>query len=232
MNNREAQKMKKAVYNTKIALAVANAIYRKKGYVRTTEADYNERKSNKTLVLEELAKANPQYAKKDSAFADEIIEHYQGLLLFKLGDTNNSFQEAVLSCVAQDTVKARDIGIIASLPHTYKTTMDKEARKAKEEAMASKSDFVGDVKKRNVFDVVVEMVKPLPHKGLYIVSFMQGANILKHFTPNNPEDDGIVEGAGLQISAYVKDHQVNKYNGGKETIVNRIKVLRVKTNNE
>jgi hypothetical protein len=57
MNNREAQKMEKAVYNTKIALAVANAIYRKKGYVRTTEADYSERKSNKTLVLEELAKA-------------------------------------------------------------------------------------------------------------------------------------------------------------------------------
>ena len=229
MNNREAQTMKKEpVYNTKTALAVANAIYRKKGYVKTTEADYGERKSNKTLVLEELAKATPKYAKKDLSFADEIVEHYQGLLLFKLGDTQNSFQEAVLSCVAQDNVKARDIGIIASLPHTYKTTLDKEARKSKEEAMASKSSFTGNVKKRNIFDIVVEMVKPLPHKGLYIVSFMQGDNILKHFTPSNPEDDGIVEGANLQISAYVKDHQVNKYNGGKETIINRIKVLKVK----
>lgn len=220
--------MEKAVYNTKIALAVANAVYRKNGYVRTTEADYNERKSNKTLVIEELAKENPKYAKKDIAMADDIIDHYQGLLLFKLGDTNNGFQEAVLACIAQDTIKARDIGILASLPHTYQTTIDKEARKAKEEAMASKSDFVGDVKKRNVFDVVVEMVKPLPHKGLFIVSFMQDKNILKYFTPNNPEDDGIVEGVGMQISAYVKDHQINKYNGGKETIVNRIKVLRLR----
>ena len=228
MNNREAQKMEKAVYNTKIALAVANAVYRKNGYVRTTEADYNERKSNKTLVIEELAKSNPKYAKSDLAVADDIIDHYQGLLLFKLGETNNGFQEAVLSCIAQDTVKARDIGILASLPHTYKTTIDKEARKAKEEQMASKSSFIGDVKKRNVFDVVVEMVKPLPHKGLYIVSFMQGNSILKYFTPNNPEDDGIVVGAKLQISAYVKDHQINKYNGGKETIVNRIKVLRLR----
>ena len=219
--------MEKAVYNTKIALAVANAVYRKNGYVRTTEADYNERKSNKTLVIEELAKENPKYAKKDIAMADDIIDHYQGLLLFKLGETNNGFQEAVLSCIAQDTVKARDIGILASLPHTYKTTVDKEARKAKEEKMASKSSFVGDVKKRNIFDIVVEMVKPLPHKGLYIVSFMQGNSILKYFTPNNPEDDGIVVGAKLQISAYVKDHQINKYNGGKETIVNRIKVLRI-----
>ena len=47
-----------ARFDTKIALAVANAIYRKKGYVKTTEADYGERKSNKSLVLEELAKEN------------------------------------------------------------------------------------------------------------------------------------------------------------------------------
>lgn len=214
-------------FDTKIALAVANSIYRKKGYVKTTEADYGDRKSNKSLVLEELAKDNPKYAKQDIKVAEEIIEHYQGLLLFRLGDQQNNFQEAVLSCVAHDTIKARDVGILASLPHTYKTTLDKEARKEKEEQMASKSSFVGDVKKRNVFDVVVEMVKPLPHKGLYIVSFMKGDNILKHFTPSNPEDDGIVVGANLQISAYVKDHQVNKYNGGKETIINRIKVLRI-----
>ena len=214
-------------FDTKIALSVANAIYRKKGYVKTTEADYGERKSNKSLVLEELSKENPKYAKKDMKVANEIIEHYQGLLLFRLGDQQNNFQEAVLSCVANETIRSRDIGILASLPHTYKTTLEKEARKHKEEQMASKSSFVGNVKKRNIFDVMVEMVKPLPHKGLYIVSFMQGNNILKHFTPSNPEDDGIVVGANLQISAYVKDHQINKYNGGKETIVNRIKVLRI-----
>jgi len=214
-------------FDTKIALAVSNSIYRKKGYVKTIESGYNERKSNKSLVLEELAKPSPKYTKKDLTVANDIIEHYQGLLLFRLGDQQNNFQEAVLSCVAHDTIKARDIGILASLPHTYTTTLDKEARKLKEEQLASKSSFVGDVKKRNIFDVVVEMVKPLPHKGLYIVSFMKGSNILKHFTPSNPEDDGIVVGANLQISEYVKDHQINKYNGGKETIVNRIKVLRI-----
>ena len=214
-------------YNTKLALAVANSVYKKHGYVKTTEADYSERKSNKTRVVEELAKDKPKFAKADMKVATQIIEHYQGLLLFRLGDQQNNFQEAVLSCIARDEVKARDIGILASLPHTFKTTLDKEARKEKEEKMASKSSFVGKVKQRNVFDVTVEMVKPLPQKGLYIVSFMQGDSILKHFTPSNPEDDGIVVGANLQISAYVKDHQVNKYNGGKETIVNRIKVLRI-----
>ena len=222
MINREAQKMEKAVYDTKVALAVANAVYRKNGYVRTTEADYNERKSNKTLVIEELAKLDPQYSKKDVNVAEEIIEHYQGLLLFKLGDTNNGFQEAVLACIAQDTIKARDIGILASLPHTYKTTLDKEARKAKEEAMASKSDFVGDVKKRNVFDVVVEMVKPLPHKGLFIVSFMQARTFSNIYTRILK----MMELLKVLVCRLVHTSKikVNKYNGGKETIVNRIKV--------
>ena len=59
-------------FDTKTALAVANAIYCKKGYVKTTEADYGDRKSNKTLVLEELAKENPKYAKKDVSVANEI----------------------------------------------------------------------------------------------------------------------------------------------------------------
>ena len=36
----------------------------KNGYVRTTEADYNERKSNKTLVIEELAKLDPNIQRK------------------------------------------------------------------------------------------------------------------------------------------------------------------------
>ena len=51
MINREAQKMEKAVYDTKIAVAVANVLYLKNGYVRTTEADYNERRSTKRWLL-------------------------------------------------------------------------------------------------------------------------------------------------------------------------------------
>ena len=99
--------------------------------------------------------------------------------------------------------------------------------------MAKKSSYTGEVKKRNIFDIVVDMVKPLPHRGLNIITFLDAKeNIIKYFTPNNPEEDGIVNGAKLQISAYVKDHQINKYNGGKETIVNRIKVLRVGDKNE
>ena len=67
-------------FDTKIALAVSNSIYRKKGYVKTIESGYNERKSNKSLVLEELAKPFPKYTKKDLTVANDIIEHYLSLI--------------------------------------------------------------------------------------------------------------------------------------------------------
>ncbi len=58
--------MKKIVptYDTKIALAVANNVFRKFGYVRTTEAVHGERKSNKDRVMEALA-TTPKYTKAD-----------------------------------------------------------------------------------------------------------------------------------------------------------------------
>lgn len=215
-------------FDTKVSLAVANSIYRKHGYTRTTEATFGERKSNKERVLEELSKEKPKFNKKDTTLADEIMEHYQGLLLTKLGDKQSDFQEAVLSCVAQDTIKSKQIGVLASLPHTYKCLLERDKRQAREKLLAKRSIFVGEAKKRNIFDVIVDMVKPLPHKGLNIVTFLdKDENIVKYFTPNTPEDDGIVQGAKMQISGYVKGHQVNKYNNGNETIINRIKVLRL-----
>ena len=71
--------MKKIVptYDTKIALAVANNVFRKFGYVRTTEAVHGERKSNKDRVMEALA-TTPKYTKADLKKADEQIEHFKG----------------------------------------------------------------------------------------------------------------------------------------------------------
>ena len=79
---------------------------------------------------EELAKENPKYAKKDVAMADDIIDLFQGLLLFKLGDTNNGFQEAVL-VVLHKILSKRDIGISDYCSAFTQTTIDKEARNSR-----------------------------------------------------------------------------------------------------
>ena len=46
------------------------------------------------------------------------------MVLFKLGDKQSDFQEAVLSVVAKDTIHPKSIGVLASLPHTYKCNID------------------------------------------------------------------------------------------------------------
>ena len=92
------------------------------------------------MVPEELAKENPKYAKKDVAMADDIIDPFQGLLLFKLGDTNNGFQEAVLACIAQDTSKQEILVFLHLFKKalTPKLQLTKKQEKFKEEAMASR----------------------------------------------------------------------------------------------
>lgn len=219
--------MKKIIptYDTKIALAVANNVFRKFGYIRTTEAVHGERKSNKDRVLEVLA-IKPKYAKADLKKADEQIEHYQSLLLLRLGDKGNDFQDKVLDIIASDNVKAEQIGVLASLPHTYHAAIDREKRQQHEKQLAEKSSFVGEQRKRMIFDVVVDMVKPVKDGTLHIMTFLdKNNNIIKSFSPDNPVNNGIVVGASLQISCWIKAHQINKYTNGKETMVNRIKIL-------
>ena len=219
--------MKKIVptYDTKIALAVANNVFRKFGYIRTTEAVHGERKSNKDRVLEVLS-TKPKYTKADLKKADEQIEHYQSLLLLRLGDKGNDFQDKVLDIIASDNVKALQIGVLASLQHTYHAAIEREKRKKHEMQLAEESSFVGEQRKRMIFDVVVDMVKPVKDGSLYIMTFLDKSNnVLKSFSPEDPANNGIVAGASLQMSCWVKAHQINKYTNGKETMVNRIKIL-------
>ncbi len=219
--------MKKIVptYDTKIALAVANNVFRKFGYVRTTEAVHGERKSNKDRVMEALA-TTPKYTKADLKKADEQIEHYQSLLLLRLGDNGNDFQDKVLDIIASENVKTMQIGVLASLPHTYSSSIEREKRKEHENKLAEKSSFVGEQRKRMIFDVIVDMVRPVKDGSLHIITFLdKNNNIIKSFSSENPSNGGIVVGANLQVSCWVKGHQINKYTNGKETIVNRLKIL-------
>ena len=47
-----------------------------------------------------------------------LLSIIQGLLLFKLGDTNNGSPRSSVGRIAQDTTQARDIGIPVSCTHT------------------------------------------------------------------------------------------------------------------
>ena len=136
--------MEKAVYNTKIALAVANAVY-KNGYVRTTEADYNERKSNKTLVIEELAKENPKYAKKDIAMADDIIDLLQVCYCLNLVIlTMVSKKQFLLYCTGYCESKRYWYSCFKS--HLQKLQLTKKQEKPKKKQMASKAHLLVTLK--------------------------------------------------------------------------------------
>ena len=67
-------------FDTKIALAVANPTIPKKVMLKLQKLITAI--SNQQIVLEELAKDNPKYAKQDIKVAEEIIEHYSKVYSF------------------------------------------------------------------------------------------------------------------------------------------------------
>ena len=137
---------------------------------------------NKTLVIEELAKLDPIIPKKDVNVAEETLSITPRIAFIpNLVILTTAFQEAVL-VVLHRILKARDIGIPFSFAHIQNYLIKKQEKPKKKQWL--KSDFVGDVKKRNVFDVVVEMVKPARHKGLsYCELYARQEHSQSFFTP-------------------------------------------------
>ena len=77
-------------FDTKIAPAVANQFLSKKVMLKLQKL-ITAIKSNKSLVLEELAKDNPKYAKQDIKVAEEIIEHYSKVLDWVIQNNKKQF---------------------------------------------------------------------------------------------------------------------------------------------
>ena len=88
--------------------------------------------------------------------------------------------------------------------------------------LARKSEYVGTVGKRSNFFVKVENIRNITSVGsnLYCTTVRDTSNIVKFFG-----NDEIEVGDTVEIGAFVKSQTVSDFHGGKETMVNRIKII-------
>jgi len=98
---------------------------------------------------------------------------------------------------------------------------DKQA--AYERKLSETSEYVGTVGKRCSFNLSVISKRYLSKHDSYIITAKdEHGNIVKFFvgyhTLTLPE-----VGDEMDITAYVKSHEVGRFNGAKETTINRIK---------
>jgi hypothetical protein len=158
----------------------------------------------------------------DVAGAELIIDYLKGLTFKAMERDLTDFEKNVLKLVSADAVGKDKIGIAASLPKVFQNKLDSDKWSVRENELSATSEYVGTVGKRDNLNVVIENVRYIASVGskLFCAS-VDGKHIVKFF--NNDISQQV--GETLAIGAYVKQHSISKYHHGKETMVNRIKVL-------
>ena len=215
-------------FPTKDVVAVACAIFRQQGFIKRNDYQIvpegcEPKKANSSLLYNHFLNSEKiEFTDADAEEAETIIDYLRGLSFkaFERGLTD--FETNVLKFVNAGSVGKDKLGIAASLPNVYKRKLEADNWTSREAELARTSEYVGLLNKRNDFTVKIEHVRSIPSTGSYLYTCSENdKNIVKFFNSSKIAEPG----DEITVAAYVKSHAVSKYSNGKETMINRIKIL-------
>ena len=236
MNTQTESKMqnklaKDYTYNTAEMVQLACMVYRLHGYKKTSEAQHwsqDEKDhvySNKEL-MQKYVKDGFTINEDDVKRAESIKQHFQGLIFSAIGGFKNNYEENLFKLMNQENVHPKQFGYLASLPHTLNIQEKREEQKEHDQEIADRSKFVGIKGNRKNFDVVIDSVRFIQSRGFYVITMLEDNNVIKTFNSNDGDNEWmkkfLTEGNKIKFSARIKDHSVNKFTDGEETIIHRI----------
>lgn len=215
------------MFNTLEVVAVSCAIHREQGFIKKNGIVSEGQTPNATMLYNHFYKDKVVSVQpNDHHLAEEIIDYLKGLSFKAFERDLTSFETNVLKFVQSSEVDNSVLGIAASLPEVYDNKQKQDQWSIREAELAKNSEFVGVLKKRGYFELTIENIRYIRSTGsnLYCCSDNQG-NIVKFFKDEQLGDVGTV----VCMSAYIKSHSDSPYHGGKETMVNRIKIEQVQS---
>lgn len=176
------------------------------------------------LVYDDLQEGKEvKITAKDKELAENISSYFQGLLFKQLGGKISQFNEKVLKIINEERISISEFGLIASLPKAFYNAKKWDKAAEIERDLADVSDYTGTEGKRCNFDLQVISTRFIPTHDCTIVTCVdEDKNVVKFFTHDFAKDSEA--GEKFEIAGFVKSHEVSKYNGGKETIINRVKL--------
>jgi hypothetical protein len=197
------------------ALVASAATVREHGFVKKTGHDvYSETVPTASKVESFLIDVrNPKRFIPNITEADEAKAEAVRAWLINHEGTQNDYLQKLIDLAAATRVSSRNIGILASSIAAYDRELERKAQ-----VLASPSNHVGTVGKRETFTVSLTGCKVLPDYGygcsnLYSFKDAQG-NILKWKTQAQLEHAGT-----FKITGTVKSH--GAWNGVSETELTR-----------
>lgn len=233
-------------YPIKQALAVANAVFRKYGFVKRNHGYYDAATGvfvldSKSIVIntlrpEDKRDRNPErplpvveVTDEDRESADELYSFFdQKTLMAKMGDDISDFDCMLGDILSKGEVDVnRDMSVLASIPNSLQI----EQRRIKMDAMYRANrhvgSFIGKPKERIKMSVQVKDVKWIPKRGVYLVTMMTDDNqIAKFFLKDEDADlSESIRDQRITFVGTVRNQEVSEYTGCHETMFNRIKIF-------
>lgn len=127
------------------ALAYALEVYKKQGYVRTSDTNSNKVNIDRLICISE-EKPKKEFVSK----AKEIISEIKGF--DSVTAYNNGFDN-IWSIVQNEFVKLSMTGYISYIPVSYERYINRKNKKQKQIESESNSEYIGVIGKRQLFNI-------------------------------------------------------------------------------
>ena len=156
--------------------------------------------------------------------AENIIQYYKGLTFKAMGAKINDFEQKVLAIIQRGQCDRGDIGIIASLPKAYFRSVKRDDTDNTMRRLSKTSIHMGCEGEDILGTITVLNCSFIQSLQCHVVNAEMNGNVVAFFTKHGADHWG----ERCEIQAKVKRHQTSKFHGGKETVLNYVKVVNEK----
>lgn len=219
------RKLEEIKFSVIDVVAVSCAVYRTNGFVKRHDIEVHgkEKKSNSNILYSHFFNNKKvEVIASDYADSNVLIEYLRGLSFKAFERTLTDFESNVLKFVTSESVGKDQLGIAASLPSVYNRKLEADKWTAREAVLANTSEYVGNVGSRCDFTLTIENVRYIAKTDSSLYSCSEGFNnIVKFFSTISIGQAGNT----ITVSGFVKNHSVSNYSNGKETMINRVKII-------
>lgn len=218
-------------------MCAAVAVHNEQGFIRSGQGytdnnpDSGESiviQDNKTVIIDYLSK---QYTfnEEQHVEASKLLDDINGkLMIKKMTNSLNNFEQSVAKVLNEADISNFAVSIIASLPHSISIDKKREIIEDKMSSLKHSSMYFGDKGKRYDINVEIMDVKFIQSSSIYIITAIYAKkDIIKFWWRDQPDISDIINGKTIQIRATVNKHELSKYTNAKETMVNRVKIIKI-----
>ena len=230
------KKVNKHLENYTPTQVVAFAIeeYENQGFIRSNEGytvyddDGNATgriDDNKTVILNRMIKSevpNESYLEQATA----LVEKFNGkLMVKKLTGKLTNFEKGVTDSFVKP-LSNFSVAVIASIPHMNEVDKKRSIIEDRLELLKFKSEYFAEPKTRHEIEVEVLDVKYIQSSNIYMITAVHNdKDVLKFWWRDQPDLSDIIDGKMIKIRGTVNKHEIGKYSGCMETMLNRVKII-------